>query len=156
MRVAGAVVRIAIVVAALLASTDAALPARYDTVIVGGRVIDGTGRPALRADVAIKDGRIVAIGTVQASQGGRTIDARNLVVAPGFIDVHTHADDLADHAAASNFVRMGVTTIVAGNCGSLRRGHRRGADAHSRRGASRELRHAHRPQHRPPDGDGHR
>ena len=81
-------------------------------------MIDGTGRPALRADVAIKDGRIVAIGTVQASQGGRTIDARNLVVAPGFIDVHTHADDLADHPAASNFVRMGVTTIVAGNCGA--------------------------------------
>ena len=72
MRAAGAVVRIAIVVATLLASTDAALPARYDTVIVGGRVIDGTGRPAHPRRLAIKDGRIVAIGTVQAAQGART------------------------------------------------------------------------------------
>ena len=47
----------------------------------------------------------------------RSIDASGLVVAPGFIDVHTHADNLVDRPAAANFVRMGVTTIVAGNCG---------------------------------------
>ena len=92
-------------------------PARYDLVIAGGRLVDGTGKPAFRADVAIKDGRIAAIGNMLRSQAARVIDARDLVVAPGFVDVHTHADDLADHPAAENFVRMGVTTVIAGNCG---------------------------------------
>ena len=90
---------------------------RYDVVIAGGTVIDGTGRAGAVQDVAIKDGRIVAVGRVAAAQAGETIDATGLVVAPGFIDVHTHADNLATRPAASNFVRMGVTTIVAGNCG---------------------------------------
>jgi N-acyl-D-amino-acid deacylase len=112
-----AAARVLFLAGALFAATPSA-PARFDIVISGGRVVDGTGRPAVRADVAIKDGRIAAIGSVSAAQAGRAIDARNLVVAPGFIDVHTHADDLADHPAASNFVRMGVTTIVAGNCGT--------------------------------------
>jgi N-acyl-D-amino-acid deacylase len=91
---------------------------RYDLVIAGGTVIDGTGSAARRADVAIKDGRIATIGTVARSDGRQLIDATGLVAAPGFIDVHTHADDLADQPRAENFVRMGVTTIVAGNCGS--------------------------------------
>jgi N-acyl-D-amino-acid deacylase len=106
-----------VLLAAIVAWAPAA-PPRFDVVVAGGRVIDGTGRPGTRADVAIKDGRIVAIGNIPSGQAARTIDARGLVVAPGFIDVHTHADDLADHPAAANFVRMGVTTIVAGNCGS--------------------------------------
>ncbi len=105
-----------LVLATLLTAPPPA--ARFDIVITGGRVVDGTGRPAVRADVAIKDGRIAAIGAVSAGQAGRTIDARNLVVAPGFVDVHTHADDIALHPAAENFVRMGVTTVVAGNCGT--------------------------------------
>jgi len=90
---------------------------RYDVVIAGGTVIDGTGKPGIRADLAIKDGRIVQLGAVARGQAAETIDARGLVVAPGFIDVHTHADDIASHPSASNFVRMGVTTVVAGNCG---------------------------------------
>ena len=76
------------------------------------------------------------------------IDATGLIVAPGFIDVHTHADDLADHPLAENFVRMGVTTIVAGNCGSsaLDVGE---ALAHISRGRRvGQLRDADRPQHR--------
>jgi N-acyl-D-amino-acid deacylase len=107
----------ALLIATLLAFAPP-VPARYDIVIVGGRLVDGTGRASFRADLAIKDGRVAAIGTIAATQGARSIDARNLIVAPGFIDVHTHADDLADHPAASNFVHMGVTTVVAGNCGS--------------------------------------
>ena len=112
-----------IVTIALAGLCCAAVPAGqsapgYDIVILGGQVVDGSGAPARRADVAIKDGRIVAVGTVSASGAHQLIDARGLVVSPGFIDVHTHADDLADHPRAENFVRMGVTSIVAGNCGS--------------------------------------
>lgn len=90
---------------------------RYDIAILGGRIIDGSGKPARRADLGIAGGRIAAIGTISARDGRDTIEATKLVVAPGFIDVHTHADDLAEQPRAENFVRMGVTTIVAGNCG---------------------------------------
>ena len=91
---------------------------RYDMIIAGGMVIDGSGRPGVVQDIAIKDGRIAALGRIPRAQGAQSIDAAGLVVAPGFIDVHTHADDLVDSPRAANFVRMGVTTIVAGNCGS--------------------------------------
>ncbi|MEO6212700.1 MAG: D-aminoacylase, partial [Vicinamibacterales bacterium] len=90
---------------------------QYDLVISGGMVVDGTGGRARKADVAVKDGRIAAVGTVARSSGRVAIDATGLVVAPGFIDVHTHGDDLADRPLASNFVHMGVTSIIAGNCG---------------------------------------
>jgi N-acyl-D-amino-acid deacylase len=90
---------------------------RYDLVITGGTVIDGSGAPGTRADVAVAKGQIVAIGRIAAAEGTETIDARGLVVAPGFIDVHTHADEVWERPRAENFVRMGVTSIVAGNCG---------------------------------------
>lgn len=88
-----------------------------DVVIAGGTLIDGTGVAPREADVAISGGRIVRIGAVDRSAARETIDATGLVVAPGFVDVHTHADDLSDRPLADNYVRMGVTTIVAGNCG---------------------------------------
>jgi len=100
------------------ASADAAAGRRYDLLIAGGTVVDGTGRAGVPADVAVKDGRIAAVGRVPRSQAAQVIDAAGLTVAPGFIDVHTHAENIADRPAASNFVRMGVTTLVAGNCGS--------------------------------------
>jgi N-acyl-D-amino-acid deacylase len=93
-------------------------PARYDLVLAGGTIVDGSGRTGRRGDVAVRDGRIAAIGTIPRSQAARVIDAAGLVVAPGFVDVHTHADAIASHPAAENFVRMGVTTVVAGNCGT--------------------------------------
>jgi N-acyl-D-aspartate/D-glutamate deacylase len=95
-------------------------PPRYDLAILGGRLVDGSGAPPKKADLAIVGGQIAAIGVgvVRREEARETIDATNLVVSPGFIDVHTHADDLADQPRAENFVRMGVTTIVAGNCGS--------------------------------------
>ncbi len=90
--------------------------ADYDLVIRHGRVVDGTGNPAFYADVAIKDGRIAAIGR-ELKAGANEVDATGMVVAPGFIDVHTHADEVAEMPRAENFVRMGVTTVVVGNCG---------------------------------------
>lgn len=90
---------------------------RYDLLIAGGTVVDGTGKPGVVADVAIKAGRIAAVGRIARGAAREVIDAKGLTVAPGFIDIHTHADDIAEHPRAENFVRMGVTTIVAGNCG---------------------------------------
>lgn len=106
-------------VVAILAVAVGALWAQpaYDLVIVNGTVIDGTGAPGRRANVAVKDGKIAAVGNVPASAGKESLDAKGLVVAPGFIDVHTHADSLDERPLATNFVRMGVTTIIAGNCG---------------------------------------
>jgi N-acyl-D-amino-acid deacylase len=102
--------------ALLGASGDAQTP-RYDLLIAGGRLVDGSGAAARLADVAVKDGRIAAIGKLPRDSAAQTIDAAGLIVAPGFIDVHTHADGIADTPRAENFVRMGVTSIVAGNCG---------------------------------------
>jgi N-acyl-D-amino-acid deacylase len=88
----------------------------YDLLITGGTVVDGSGKPGRRADVAIKDGRIAAIGKLSTA-AREVLDASGLTVAPGFIDVHTHADEVWERPLAENFVRMGVTSIVAGNCG---------------------------------------
>jgi N-acyl-D-amino-acid deacylase len=114
--------------AALLALLSMALHAQtsgrpaqrtpFDLVITNGTVIDGTGSSGHRADVGVRAGRIAEIGQLQNAAAAERINAAGLVVAPGFIDVHTHADDIADHPLAENFAQMGVTTIVAGNCGS--------------------------------------
>lgn len=88
----------------------------YDLVIRGGRVIDGTGRPGVVTDIGIRGDRITAVGAISAP-GRAEIDAAGRVVAPGFIDVHTHAEDITELPVGENFIRMGVTTIVTGNCG---------------------------------------
>jgi len=100
----------------LALSTIVASAAGYDVVIRNGRIIDGAGNPAYFADLAIDDGRIVHIGKVE-SKGEEEFDANGLIVAPGFIDVHTHAEGIDDEPLAENFLRMGVTTLVLGNCG---------------------------------------
>lgn len=86
-------------------------------ILKGGRVIDPSQNLDEIADVAIVDGQIGSIGRGILGSSVDILDCKGLVVAPGFIDVHTHADDLADHPLAENFVRMGVSSIVAGNCG---------------------------------------
>jgi N-acyl-D-amino-acid deacylase len=98
---------------------DAKSPAPpYDLLITNARIVDGSGNPWFRADVAIKDGRIARIGRLGPDTAARTIDARGQILAPGFIDVHTHVESIYSLPTAENFVRMGVTTLVTGNCGS--------------------------------------
>jgi N-acyl-D-amino-acid deacylase len=103
--------------ACLAGAVAAQRPAAIDLAIVGGRVVDGSGAPGRIADLGIKDGTIVQIGRIDSRAAAAAIDAKGLVVAPGFVDVHTHADELAESPMARNFVAMGVTTVVAGNCG---------------------------------------
>src|SRR5687767_9467253 len=90
----------------------------YDLIIRHGRVLDGTGAPAIAADVAIRGDRVVAIEKDLAGTAKTTIDATGKIVAPGFIDVHTHSENIDELPRGENFLRMGVTTIVSGNCGS--------------------------------------
>lgn len=91
--------------------------AEWDVLIVGGSVVDGSGSAGVRADVALLDGRIAAIGG-ELGAAKKVINAEGQVVAPGFIDVHTHSENICALPGAENFLRMGVTTIVTGNCGT--------------------------------------
>jgi len=93
-------------------------PIAFDLLIKNARIVDGTGNPWFRADVGIKEGRIVRIGRIDETATAATIDARNQIVAPGFIDVHAHVESIYNLPAAENFIRMGVTSLVTGNCGS--------------------------------------
>lgn len=89
--------------------------AEFDSVIHGGRLIDGTGNPCFYGDVGIKNGRIASIGKISSEAGARAISAKGHVVAPGFIDMHTHSDQpiIADGNAESK-VRQGVTLEIIG------------------------------------------
>jgi N-acyl-D-aspartate/D-glutamate deacylase len=91
--------------------------ADFDLVLRGGTIVDGSGGAPFTADVAVKDGRIVAVGTV-AGSGAEEIDAAGRIVAPGFVDIHTHYDGQItweNRLAPSS--DHGVTTVVMGNCG---------------------------------------
>ena len=90
---------------------------QYDLVIRSGSVIDGTGRPALTADVAVKDGIIVEVGKV-AGRGAQEVSADGALVTPGFVDIHTHYDGQATWSnRMSPSSHHGVTSVVMGNCG---------------------------------------
>src|SRR5256885_14125611 len=89
----------------------------YDLVVRGGTIYDGNGGQAFEGDVAVKDGRIAAVGQVGGA-GAEEIDARGQIVAPGFVDIHTHYDGQATWASRMQPSSWhGVTTGVMGNCG---------------------------------------
>lgn len=91
----------------------------YDIIIVNGKILDGTGNSWYYADLAIKEGKIAYIGKLNRSSATKIIDANGQIVAPGFIDVHTHIEgEEARNPEAGNFIYDGVTTVVTGNCGS--------------------------------------
>ncbi len=110
MRAAGALSLMASAAAlALCAPASAKDAPAYDIVIKGGTIVDGSGLPGYPGDVAISDGRIVAVGDVGSTKAGKTIDAKGLVVAPGFINLHSHAEPDAVSTAV-NMLTQGVTT----------------------------------------------
>jgi len=103
-------------------------PPMFDLLIQGGRVLDGTGNPWFPANIGIKDGRIAGIGALAGVKAARVIDATGKYVTPGFIDLHSHADDgsrpdggLRDMdpqiRAAPNLVSQGITTVVVNHDG---------------------------------------
>ncbi|MDE0224088.1 MAG: D-aminoacylase [Gammaproteobacteria bacterium] len=97
-------------------STGASPP--YDTLLVRGSLIDGTGHRAYEADIAIKGDRIAAIGELRGARAAEEIDVQGKCLAPGFIDTHTHDDQACMSAATMEpKVSQGVTTVVVGNCG---------------------------------------
>jgi N-acyl-D-amino-acid deacylase len=108
--------------------TSAQSPASFDLLIQGGRVLDGTGNPWFPADIGVRDGRIVAVGTLVGAKATRVVEATGKYVTPGFIDIHSHADDgsrpdggLRDSdaqiRAAPNLVSQGITTVVVNHDG---------------------------------------
>jgi N-acyl-D-amino-acid deacylase len=114
--------------AAVLAAQAPAPAQPFDLLIRDGRVFDGTGNPAFPADIGVRDGRIVATGRLGEAAAARVIDAAGKFVAPGFIDIHSHADDGARVRggfrdedprvrAAPNLVAQGITTVVVNHDG---------------------------------------
>lgn len=103
----------------LMFSLDTTAQTQADLVIKNGRIIDGTGNSWYRADIAIRNGRITTIGKNLQIAADRTINAENLFVTPGFIDVHAHIEGgIFERPTADNYIRDGVTTVVTGNCGN--------------------------------------
>lgn len=91
---------------------------KCDVIFQGGRIIDGSGKPGCIGDVAITDDSIVAIGDCDACSAEETVDVTGLVVAPGFIDVHTHDDtEVQRNPRMACKVTQGVTSVIVGNCG---------------------------------------
>ncbi len=91
---------------------------KYDLVLTNGKIIDGTGNPWYKADIGIKEGKIESIGNLKNESAERVINTENLVISPGFVDIHTHSDSSPFHTPeADSHIYQGITTDVIGNCG---------------------------------------
>ena len=106
----------ALLATALLCAAPLLRAQDFDIVIRGARIVDGTGAAAVEGDVAIIGQRIAAVGKFSGT-GREEINGHGRVVAPGFIDVHSHSEDVCEIPVGENFLRMFVTTIITGNCG---------------------------------------
>ncbi|MEJ2585059.1 MAG: amidohydrolase family protein, partial [Robiginitalea sp.] len=93
-------------------------PETYDILIKNGQVLDGSGSDPYKGDIGIRGDRIEALGDLSGAVGGREIDAGGLVVAPGFIDIHTHLDPILELSECESHLRQGVTTALGGPDGS--------------------------------------
>lgn len=106
------------IILACLICPQLASSQQYDIVIMNGKIIDGTGNSWYYGDVAVKNGKIAAIGKLSNTTALKIIDARNLIASPGFIDVHAHIENgVFEQPTAENYIYDGVTTVVTGNCG---------------------------------------
>jgi N-acyl-D-amino-acid deacylase len=118
MRVIRAALVSCIVVGLTITGASQAPVSPANTVLIqNATIVDGSGAKAFTGDILVRDGKIAQVGKIAPLQGVEALDVKGMTVAPGFIDVHTHADEVADRPLAENFIRMGVTSIVAGNCG---------------------------------------
>lgn len=87
----------------------------FDILIRDGKIVDGTGSPSFHGDLGIKSGKIAAMGKLMNRTATRTIDAKGLVIAPGFIDMHNHSDAaILTDGNAQSMIRMGVTSMILG------------------------------------------
>ncbi len=144
-------------VALLAAPASAQEAERFDLIVRGGRVVDGTGNPWIRADVGVRGDRIAAVGDLSDAAADRVVEAAGLVVAPGFIDPHTHAvRGIFDVPTADNYLLQGVTTLTEGNDGSSPWPIGSHLEEMARDRHQSELGGLRRPGHDSPRGDGQR
>ena len=103
----------------LIYCLSACTSSTYDIIIINGQIADGTGKELFKSNIYIRNGKIIEIGNIENAIGKNILNAKGLVVSPGFIDMHTHSERKSlDFPSVENYLQQGVTTMVGGNCGS--------------------------------------